>query len=166
LGVAIGYVVSPVCGLPTSPDGYAHWGFSAGRSLGSDTRFMCLCAANHWGSLLDVEVMMSQGTGLRDWLIQRFTAVFLGVYLVFFLVFLVKHPDLNYNDWRGLFSRFGVQIATIMALVSIGMHAWIGLYTVLTDYVKRVSWRYFLQALILLALFSYGVWGIMILWGE
>lgn len=127
---------------------------------------MGVSAPNHRRSLLDVEVIMSQGTGLRDWLIQRFTAVFLGVYLVFFLVFLVKHPDLNYNDWRGLFSRFGVQIATIMALVSIGMHAWIGLYTVLTDYVKRVSWRYFLQALILLALFSYGVWGIMILWGE
>ena len=109
---------------------------------------------------------MSQGTGLRDWLIQRFTAVFLGVYTLFILIFLLRHPHLNYNDWQSLFSRYSMQIASIVALLAIGLHAWIGLWTVLTDYVKSVSWRYCLQAAILLALFSYVLWGIMILWGE
>ena len=109
---------------------------------------------------------MSQGMGLRDWLIQRFTAIFLGFYSVYLLVFLFQHPDLNYNDWRALFSSYWMQIASLFALVSIGLHAWIGLWTVLTDYVKSTFWRYVLQAAILFALFGYVVWGIMILWGE
>ncbi|MGD9592998.1 MAG: succinate dehydrogenase, hydrophobic membrane anchor protein [Candidatus Berkiella sp.] len=45
-------------------------------------------------------------------------------------------------------------------------HAWIGLWTVLTDYVKPLLIRYVFQAIILLALFVYVVWGIFILWGN
>lgn len=109
---------------------------------------------------------MSQGTGLRDWLIQRVTAIFLGGYSLFLLIFLFQHPDLHYNDWRSLFSSLWMQVASILALFSIGLHAWIGLWTVLTDYVKSTLWRYVLQTAILCALSGYVVWGIMILWGE
>lgn len=109
---------------------------------------------------------MSQGTGLRGWLLQRFTAIFLSVYSVFLLIFLFQHPDLNYNDWRGLFSSYWMQIASLIALISMGFHAWIGLWTILTDYVKSVFWRYVLQATILIALLSYVIWGVMILWRE
>ena len=109
---------------------------------------------------------MSQGTGLREWLIQRVTALFLGFYILFFVGFLIAHPHLNYTDWQRLFMTFPMQIATILALVATVAHAWIGLKSVLTDYVKCTVGRYFLQALILLALSSYVVWGIMILWGE
>lgn len=109
---------------------------------------------------------MSQGTGLRDWLMQRFTAVVLGAYTLFLFAFVFRHPDFNYNDWRALFSTFTMQISTILALVCIGIHAWIGMWTVLTDYVKPIAVRYPLQAIILITLFGYVFFGIMILWGD
>jgi succinate dehydrogenase / fumarate reductase membrane anchor subunit len=105
------------------------------------------------------------GIGLRDWLIQRFTAVYLAIYTVFLFVFCVRSP-LTFEAWQGLFSHIFMHICTLFALVCIAFHAWIGLSTVLTDYVKCSVIRVFVQAAILFVLFGYGVWGIMILWGT
>lgn len=104
------------------------------------------------------------GTGSRDWLIQRFSAVFLAIYTLFLMVFLVVHPQITYDVWIQLFSATWMQIATLFALLCLVLHAWIGLWTVLTDYVKPLFLRYALQGIILFALFSYGIWGVMILW--
>lgn len=104
------------------------------------------------------------GTGSRDWLIQRFSAVFLAIYTLFLMIFLIAHRELSYETWIGLFSNLWMQIATLFALLCLVLHSWIGLWTILTDYVKPVFLRYVLQGIILFLLFSYGVWGVMILW--
>lgn len=109
---------------------------------------------------------MAARSGLRDWLIQRFTAVFLAAYTIFLFVFIIKHPHFEYADWQALFSYRAMQLSTLFALISMAAHAWIGLWTVLTDYVKSILVRYLLQAVILLALFVYVIWGIFILWGN
>jgi succinate dehydrogenase / fumarate reductase membrane anchor subunit len=106
------------------------------------------------------------GTGSRDWLVQRFTAVFLAIYTLTLFIFILRHPDFNYGEWLLLFSHPVMQLATLFALLSIAFHAWIGLWTVLTDYVKPLFVRYVLEALIILVLFVYVVWGIFILWGN
>ncbi len=109
---------------------------------------------------------MSSSNGSRDWLVQRFTAVFLAIYTVFLFAFIVRHPAFSYADWQNLFSSRVMQLSTLFALISIALHAWIGLWTVLTDYVKPLLLRYLLQAIIVLTLFVYVVWGIFILWGN
>lgn len=106
------------------------------------------------------------GSGLRDWLVQRFTAIFLSVYVLGLGIFLWQHPGLEYTQWQQLFSQPFVQVATLFALICTAFHAWIGLWTVLTDYVKILSVRYLLQFVILFALFWYVIWGIWILWGN
>ncbi len=106
------------------------------------------------------------GSGSRDWLVQRFSAVFLAIYTIFLFAFIVMHPDFAYEQWQSLFSSRIMQLSTLFALLCIAAHAWIGLWTVLTDYVKPILIRYILQSLILLALFVYVVWGIFILWGN
>ncbi|MBN9288754.1 MAG: succinate dehydrogenase, hydrophobic membrane anchor protein [Gammaproteobacteria bacterium] len=106
------------------------------------------------------------GTGSRDWLVQRFTAIFLAIYTIFLFLFVVRHPDIAYGDWLNLFSQPLMQISTLFALVCIAFHAWIGLWTVLTDYVKPLFLRYALEGIILFVLFTYVVWGIFILWGN
>lgn len=109
---------------------------------------------------------MMGGSGSRDWLIQRFTAIFLALYTVFLFVFILRHNSLSYDVWLDLFSGRVMQLCTLFALFSLALHAWIGLWTVLTDYVKSLFLRYLLQAIILLGLFVYVVWGIHILWGN
>lgn len=109
---------------------------------------------------------MSSANGSRDWLIQRFSAILLAAYTIFLFAFIARHPSFTYADWQALFSSRVMQLSTLFALISIAFHAWIGLWTVLTDYVKPLLIRYVFQAIILLALFVYVVWGIFILWGN
>ena len=111
-------------------------------------------------------------SGLSDWLIQRFTAVVLSLYTIAFVLYLAFNPDLNYQQWRDLFSQLPVQIFTLLALLSIVAHAWVGMWTVTTDYLneralgERAVWiRFPVQLICFLSLFSYMVWGVYIFWG-
>ena len=104
------------------------------------------------------------GSGIRDWLIQRFTAVYLGVYTLVCLWFLIMQSEINFTHWHAFFMHPIMKIATLLALVSLNLHAWIGLWTVLTDYVHKISIRYFLQIIIIIVLSAYFIWGIQILY--
>ncbi|MFN7096449.1 MAG: succinate dehydrogenase, hydrophobic membrane anchor protein, partial [Gammaproteobacteria bacterium] len=73
--------------------------------------------------------------GLRDWLVQRVSAVVLGVYFLFLLVVIISHPGIDYASWQGLFAQIWMKVFTLIVLLSLFAHAWIGVWTVLTDYV-------------------------------
>lgn len=103
--------------------------------------------------------------GLYDWLMQRVTAVILAAYTLFLLGYLLLTPDLTYAQWSGLFSATWMRIFSLLALLSIGAHAWIGLWTVSTDYIKATGARFVFQAACGLVMFAYIVWGVQILWG-
>lgn len=106
------------------------------------------------------------GNGLKDWLIQRVTAVYLLIYTLAIVLFLFAHPHLNYAQWHGLFTGIVFKIATILALLTISLHAWIGLWTVSTDYIKCSVIRLSTQLIISLWLLSQFIWGLMIVWGQ
>lgn len=111
-------------------------------------------------------------SGLYDWLIQRITAVVLAVYFVCLLGYLILNPDLDYQQWQGLFNATWMRIASLMALMALCAHAWIGMWTISTDYLtsdmlggKATVVRFFFQAACVVLMFIYLVWGIQILWG-
>lgn len=102
--------------------------------------------------------------GFHDWFIQRASAVLIGLYVVFLVGFVACNHPLEYGVWHQLFSNTAMKVATIIVMLSIVWHAWIGLWTVFTDYVKCSCVRLFLQALVLVALLGYVVWCFDILW--
>lgn len=106
------------------------------------------------------------GNGLKDWLIQRVTAVFFAVYSLFLFGYLLLHPHLEYRDWYALFHCNFFRIATIIAVFALVLHAWIGIWTVVTDYVKCTVIRLSVQLLVALWLFSLLIWSLMIVWGQ
>lgn len=106
------------------------------------------------------------GNGLKDWLVQRVTAVYFAVYSFFLLGFLLVHPALTYEQWHGLFTNPLMLIATIIALFALTLHAWIGIWTVTTDYMKCTMLRLAVQMIVLLWLLCQFVWGFLILWGR
>jgi succinate dehydrogenase / fumarate reductase membrane anchor subunit len=106
------------------------------------------------------------GNGLRDWLIQRVTSVILGVYILFLIGFFIKHPHIDYFVWQNLFANTSMRIFTIFALLSLSLHAWVGMWTVVTDYLKWTWLRFIFQMAVILALIAYVVWGINILWSA
>lgn len=104
------------------------------------------------------------GSGLRDWLLQRVTAVVLAVYTLFMLGYIVSHHHIDYTAWRHFFAYRDVKVFTLLALLSLAVHAWIGIWTVLTDYVKVTFIRVSLEIIVALGLLIYLFWGIDILW--
>ena len=112
------------------------------------------------------DVTSLTGNGLKDWLIQRVTAIYFAAYSLFLLGFILLHPHLNYNDWHALFNCNLVKIASITALLSLSLHAWVGIWTVTTDYLKCIAIRLSTQMLVALILVGQFIWGLMILWGQ
>lgn len=111
-------------------------------------------------------------SGLSDWLIQRFTAVILAAYTIFMVAYLVLNPDLSYEQWRGLFDQLWMRAFSLLVVVSIAAHGWIGLWGVLTDYVTTRMMGAKALALRVIILTSYAlvtvlflVWGVGVLWG-
>jgi succinate dehydrogenase membrane anchor subunit len=102
--------------------------------------------------------------GVRDWLLQRASAVVLGAYFLFVLFYIVLHPALDYQQWHGLFQHPVMRAASVLALLSLLIHAWIGMWTVATDYVKVTSVRLVYYSIVIIALLSYFLWGIEIIW--
>ncbi|AOW52768.1 TPA: succinate dehydrogenase, hydrophobic membrane anchor protein [Legionella pneumophila subsp. pneumophila] len=106
------------------------------------------------------------GNGLKDWLIQRVTAVYFAAYLIFLFGFILANPDLNFSQWHLLFANKVFQIATTIGLIALTLHAWIGIWTVTTDYMKCTVIRLSVQLLVVLWLFGQFIWGLMIIWGQ
>lgn len=106
------------------------------------------------------------GSGLKDWWIQRLSAVILASYVIFLTAFIALHASLQFTDWQALFSNQAFRIYSFFAILSLVAHAWIGAWTILTDYV-HCSWiRGVLQCVLIASLLSSCVWGVLILWGA
>ncbi len=73
--------------------------------------------------------------GVHDFILVRATAIVLTLYIIYMVGF----------------------FATI--------HAWIGMWQVLTDYVKPLALRLVLQLAIVVALVAYVLYGFVVVWG-
>ncbi|WP_303855205.1 succinate dehydrogenase, hydrophobic membrane anchor protein [Salinicola sp. LHM] len=105
-------------------------------------------------------------SGLSDWLIQRVSAIVLALYTLFVVAYLLFHPNLDYATWSGLFAQTWMRIFSLLAFISMAAHAWVGLWTVSTDYLKHTGVRFGFQAIVILAIFVFLVWGVQVLWGA
>lgn len=104
--------------------------------------------------------------GVRDWLAQRITAVIMVIYSVIFVVMLLKMPQFDYGSWRAMWNAPFMRIATVLFLLSLFWHAWIGMRNIFMDYIKNTGVRLALYAAVILALLFYGAWAMQILWGR
>jgi succinate dehydrogenase / fumarate reductase membrane anchor subunit len=102
--------------------------------------------------------------GLRDWLAQRVSAVVLLVYTVVLLGAVLFTPDLGYGTWAGLFASVWMKVATLLAVIALIWHAWVGVRDIYMDYVKPTGVRLVLQVATVVALIGYAIWAVIILW--
>ncbi len=112
-------------------------------------------------------------SGLSDWLLQRVTAVVIAAYVVFMVGYLLANPELDYQQWTSLHGGFYMKVFNLLTILSAAIHAWIGLWAVLTDYVtvrlmgsKATALRLFFQLGMISIVIIYVLWAIEILWGA
>lgn len=115
-------------------------------------------------------------SGLSDWLVQRISAVILGIYTIGLLGWFLCQSPVDYAAWQGLNACTAMRIANTLALLALIAHAWIGVWTILTDYVTRprmaavglgdyaTALRIVLEVVTFLWLFGSLAWGAVIIW--
>jgi len=101
--------------------------------------------------------------GLKDWLIQRVTAVVMALYTLFLMGFFLTQP-LTFAAWQGLFLSLPVRLASLLFLLSVFIHAWVGMRDIFMDYVHLTVIRLTLHVAVILALLAYAAWAVQILW--
>lgn len=102
--------------------------------------------------------------GMKDWLAQRITAVVLAVYALILFFVWAGTGDLDYRGWTGLFASSWMKVLTLMAVIALAWHAWIGVRDIYMDYVKPTWLRLTLQVVTVLVLVGYASWAVTILW--
>jgi succinate dehydrogenase / fumarate reductase membrane anchor subunit len=104
--------------------------------------------------------------GLIEWIWQRVSAVIIVIYLAIILCFIFSTElPIGYLTWLEFYSQTYIRILTVLATGAILWHAWIGIWTVLTDYVKFACIRKVLEILVLLFLAICGIWVLILMCG-
>lgn len=111
-------------------------------------------------------------SGLSNWMLQRVSALIMTAYLIFMVAYFFANPSPSYDQWLSLHSSLAMRIFSLLTILSIATHAWIGVWCVLTDYItvrligpKATPIRMFLQLAMIAVILFYVVWTIGILWG-
>lgn len=101
--------------------------------------------------------------GLRAWLWQRVSAVYLAVFILTSLLVLGLDAPRGYLAWRALFAHPLVGVAVVLFFAALLIHAWVGIRDILIDYVPRQGLRFALLGLVILGLLAMAVWVLMII---
>lgn len=102
-------------------------------------------------------------TGFRAWLLQRISAVYLGIFLPAAVLYLLISPPADYQGWRDTLSQPWVNISLLLFSFSVLLHAWVGIRDIFIDYVKPFGLRLALLVLLGSFLIACGFWMILVL---
>jgi succinate dehydrogenase / fumarate reductase membrane anchor subunit len=103
-------------------------------------------------------------TGLRAWLVQRASAVYMLLFIIFFLTHFVADPPHSWPAWHAWMTSYSVSVITTVFFAALLAHAWVGLRDVILDYIHLVAVRVCVLTLLGLGLAATGVWMMRILW--
>jgi succinate dehydrogenase / fumarate reductase, membrane anchor subunit len=113
-----------------------------------------------------VNVVASAGrNGVHDFILIRASAIILVLYTLLIASFFVINPSVTFELWQGFFACISVKVATVLALIALLTHAKIGVWQVLSDYVKPAFLRGSLQFLFSVTLLAYLIFGFLTVWG-
>jgi succinate dehydrogenase / fumarate reductase membrane anchor subunit len=109
-------------------------------------------------------VVVGAHYGLKDWLAQRVTAVLMALFTVVVIVQVLLPGEMGYDKWAAIFSAQWMKVLTFTVIVSLLIHAWVGVRDIWMDYVKPVSVRLVLDVMTLVWLVGCAGWAIQVLW--
>ncbi|VAW67985.1 hypothetical protein MNBD_GAMMA09-2358 [hydrothermal vent metagenome] len=98
--------------------------------------------------------------GLRPWMIQRISAVYIAICIIYLIILLIADSPLNVNDWANWVATPYNNIGIGLLLIAVLWHAWIGVRDIVLDYVPNVAARLLVLTLVGGTIMGSGLWGI------
>ena len=105
-------------------------------------------------------------TGLRAWLLQRLTAVYMVAFVIFLFGNFASGALRSYDLWRAWVMRPEISIATFVFFTALLLHAWVGIRDVTMDYVHPLILRMPALTVAALGLLAMEAWIARILLGS
>jgi len=107
----------------------------------------------------------SAHSGSTEWLVQRATAIYLAGFLLYVLFSLMTSPPMDHSAWRAWFGHGPVRIGWALAFGALLVHTWIGLRSVIIDYLRPAPARLLAYLLTAVGLLAMMLWCAHILMG-
>ena len=101
--------------------------------------------------------------GLCDWVLQRLTAIVMAMYTLVGVGYFLCHPALSYVQWHTLLAKPVIKVNVIFYLLAMLWHAWIGIWTITTDYLQCFILRAVLHVAVLGALIMYFIFAVSLM---
>ena len=108
----------------------------------------------------------SAQSGLAEWIIQRASALYLAGFSVWLGLRFCLTPMPDYPAWKAWFAQGGVRLAFALAFLNVSLHAWVGVRSVLLDYLKPFGLRLVAQVVITFLLLVQLYWAAQVLLVE
>jgi succinate dehydrogenase / fumarate reductase membrane anchor subunit len=105
----------------------------------------------------------SAHSGLTEWLLQRVTSLYMGGFVIYAVAHLGLSPVRDYTAWKAWFATGYVRIAWALFMVSILIHAWVGMRSIYLDYLHPLWLRFSVTLLTALGLLALALWAAQIL---
>ena len=109
--------------------------------------------------------MSFRAQGMRAWLLQRLTAVYIAVFMLTMLGWVISAAPLSFAQWHSLLTQPWMLIALIIFYLSLFVHAWVGVRDILVDYVNHGGVRLSLLVALALSLNGMALWLLLIVIG-
>jgi succinate dehydrogenase / fumarate reductase membrane anchor subunit len=101
-------------------------------------------------------------SGLRSWLLQRLSAVYIVLFLIIIALAWGGQP-ITYHAWRLWVAHPVANIALLLFVLALLLHAWIGGRDVVIDYIHSVAGRYVALIIFALGIIIMGLWSLRLL---
>jgi len=101
--------------------------------------------------------------GLRTWLLQRLSAVYMAVYFVAVIIGLTICFPADFDQWRSSVANPFISVATAGFFISLMYHAWVGMRDAIIDYIHPTMLRFICLSLLSLGLLLMCLWSMRIL---
>lgn len=100
---------------------------------------------------------------MRAWWVQRASAAYILLFLLFVLVSFASHSIQGYSEWKASLAQPTTTLALLAFVAGLIAHVWVGLRDVLLDYARPTGLRNGLLVTVAFALLGIGAWMLWIL---
>jgi succinate dehydrogenase / fumarate reductase membrane anchor subunit len=103
-------------------------------------------------------------SGLQEWVFQRVSGLYILFYFMIIIFFLINNSfSVLHGDFVFFFTSPSMKGLTFIFYLNLVYHSWVGIWTILTDYINNRSVRSFFQLLFISILLLYIYYGFEIL---